>query len=78
MDDGTSARDLDQARRLMDAYNANKDPSHGTTPSSEANPSSDVDEFRSSYEDQKSRTSVLPWPHHPPLYLRPMSLSTIL
>jgi len=70
-------KNIDRARQLMDTYNNNtntmkNDNDSSTTASSPSSPSF---QFHSSYEDQKARTSSLPWPNHPPLYLGPMALT---
>ncbi|KAL7538918.1 hypothetical protein ACHAXR_011177 [Thalassiosira sp. AJA248-18] len=75
--DVATSANRDRARHLMETYNANKD-----THTSRATPSGQnchaYAPIRSTFEDQKSRTSSLPWPHRPPLYLGPMSLSDAL
>ncbi|KAL3817709.1 hypothetical protein ACHAXA_011545 [Cyclostephanos tholiformis] len=43
--------------------------------SSSSSSSSSLTSFHSSFEDQTERTSHLPWPQNPPLYLGPMKLS---
>ena len=79
----TTNDNLDRARHLMDAYNAtannNKNLGGDNRPNSTLPSSPSIStQFHSSYEDQQSRTSVLPWPNRPPLYLGPISLSNKL
>jgi len=65
-------KNIDRARQLMDTYNNNTN----TTKNNSSNTASPTTfQFHSSYEDQKARTSLLPWLNHNPLYLGPMALS---
>lgn len=68
--------DFDKARHLMEFVKHQKDttaPKVSSTTSS--TPTTTISTFHSSYDDQKSRTALLQWPNHPPLYLGPMCLS---
>ena len=61
------------ARQLIDKSNCyiNKDPSHAPNNASRT-------KFTSSFKDQQKRTSQLPWPTRPPLYLGPIYLDSLL
>mmetsp|Transcript_7458 Transcript_7458/g.18496 ORF Transcript_7458/g.18496 Transcript_7458/m.18496 type:complete len:601 (+) Transcript_7458:68-1870(+) len=76
-----SSANRDRARHLIDTYNANKnednDHSSSSDPTTSITSSQSKTPFRSSYEDQRLRTSSLPWPHCPPLYLGPMDLISV-
>ena len=72
-----------RARHLVENYNnaINKDHHLSSSDTSSNCKSSSADTlppFCSSYEDQLLRTAALPWPHRPPLYLGPISLSDTL
>ena len=70
-------KNIDRARKLMNTYNNNTNTTKNDSESSSSTTTSSPPtfQFHSSYEDQKARTSLLPWPNHPPLYLGPMALS---
>jgi len=82
--------DRDRGRHLTEAYNANNNKKTKTNLPTQVPPSikhasenssssaSPSPSFRSSYEDQRTRTAHLPWPRRPPLYLGPMHLSNTL
>ncbi len=77
----SSTADLDWARNLVEAYNAKADEDDDLPPSAPhvkdkgaTQRGTTLPSFRSSYDDQRSRTSSLPWPLRPPLYLGPMAL----
>lgn len=77
------AANREKARQLMEIYASKKAAVAHDTQSHIVNnndSASSSNEFRfiSSHRDQKERTSALPWPQHPPLYLGPMSLSSSL
>jgi len=68
-------KNIDRARQLMDTYNNNKSTTKNDNDSSITASPPTTFQFHSSYEDQKARTSSLPWPMNPPLYLGPMELT---
>lgn len=82
----TDDSDRERALRLMETYNTAKEDGDedGRKNSNNNNPLSNaqsqtVQKYHlnipsSNYEDQRLRTSVLPWPDVPPLYIGPMHL----
>mmetsp|Transcript_40775 Transcript_40775/g.85654 ORF Transcript_40775/g.85654 Transcript_40775/m.85654 type:complete len:625 (+) Transcript_40775:52-1926(+) len=79
-DSSTAASsDLDRARHLVEAFNAkSKDNFAASLSTSAHDDATKQSTFQSSYQDQQLRTSKLPWPSHPPLYLGPMQLLNTL
>jgi hypothetical protein len=82
-DDGNDDDDCDRdrARRLVERYNEAAVAAERHRPTSridlaaEDAATSSPSSFHSSFADQAERTSRLPWPINPPLYLGPMDLS---
>mmetsp|Transcript_7909 Transcript_7909/g.16483 ORF Transcript_7909/g.16483 Transcript_7909/m.16483 type:complete len:657 (+) Transcript_7909:103-2073(+) len=77
------AANREKARQLMESYATKKSAVAHDTKSHTANNDDSTfisTEFRffSSRRDQKERTSALPWPQRPPLYLGPMAMSSSL
>ncbi|KAL7497535.1 hypothetical protein ACHAWT_005548 [Skeletonema menzelii] len=66
-DNGVAGREV--ATRLMQQYNTQS--SQQKLGSNSDNSNSTSISFQPSFDDQKRRTALLPWPNNPPLYLGP-------